>query len=186
MSTPGKKQSEVGLYGLLGEFDSPEVLLHAAAAARQAGYTELDAYAPFPLEGLDDAIGFRSSKVQLLALMAGCIGGLSGYGLQYWVNVYAYPINIGGRPLNSIPSFIPVTFELTILFASLTAVFSMLVLNGLPQLYHPVFNVPAFAARGSRDRFFLCIEQADPAFHYDAIRTFMKNQGAVEVHDVAP
>lgn len=172
------------LYGLMARFETPEALLTAAAMVRDSGYRQFDAFAPFPLEGLDEAIGFRTSKVQIFTFIGGLVGGLFGYSLQYWVNVHAYPINIGGRPLNSIPSFIPATFEMTILFSSLTAVISMIVLNKLPLLHHPVFNSEVFVRHGSRDGFFLCLESSDSLFDRQRTREFLISAGAREVHDV--
>ena len=160
-------------YGLMAEFDSPTALVAAANAARAAGYTRMDAYSPIPIEELHDAIGFHHTKLPLLVLLGGLAGGVAGYGLQYWSSVIEYPLNIGGRPLHSWPSFIPVTFELTILGAALAAVFGMLALNGLPMPYHPVFNAPRFAL-ASRNRFFLCIETRDPKFDRDATHRFLE------------
>ena len=140
-------------YGVMGEFETPEQLLAAARKAREAGYKHIDAYTPFPIEGLSQAIGFRWTAVPLITLLGGLGGGLTGFGLQYWVAAITYPQNIGGRPFNSWPAFIPVTFELTVLGASICAVVGMLALNKLPQPYHPVFSVDRFA-RASTDRFF--------------------------------
>jgi hypothetical protein len=155
-------------YGLMAEFDSAEELVVAAHKIHQAGYKKLDAYSPFPIEGLAEAIGFEKNRVALVVLIGGIIGGLSAYSLQYWVAAITYPTNVGGRPYHSWPSFIIVTFELTILFAGLSAVIGMLALNGLPMPYHPVFNVPEFA-KASDDKFFLIVFSSDP--NYDAVRT---------------
>jgi hypothetical protein len=163
-----------GLYGLLAEFETPEGLAAAAAAARDAGYRQMEAYSPFPVHGLTDALGFRSSRLAALVLAGGVAGALGGFALQYWVSVMAYPHNVGGRPLNSWPSFIPVTFEMTILIASLTAVLGMLALNGLPRPHHPLFAMERFA-HASRDRFFLCIEAADPRFDRQGTRRFLES-----------
>ncbi|MBZ5539171.1 MAG: DUF3341 domain-containing protein [Acidobacteriia bacterium] len=167
----------------MAEFATTEQLLAAAAKSREAGYTCLDAYAPFPVEGLADALGLGRPLVPLLTLLGGLLGGCAGFGLQYWVSVINYPVNVGGRPLNSWPAFIPVTFELTILGASLFAVFGMLALNKLPEPYHAVFNVPRFAL-ASHDRFFLCIEAGDPQF--DRVRTaqFLESLKAYAVSEV--
>jgi hypothetical protein len=171
------------LYGLMAEFDNPNTLVAASRRAHQEGYRELDAYTPFPIEELHEAIGVHHTKVPLMVLIGGIVGGLTGYCLQYWVATIAYPLNIGGRPLHSWPSFIPVTFEMTVLFAALTAVFGMLAMNKLPMPYHPVFNVPR-VAMASRDRFFLCIEARDPKFELAATRRFLESFGPREVTDV--
>ena len=176
---------ETGLYGLLAEFESPDDLLAAARRAHADGYRRMDAYSPFPIEGLSEAIGFHRNRLPLLVLIAGVIGALVGFFSQYWVAAISYPINVGGRPFNSWPAFIPITFEVTILVAALTTVLGMLALNGLPMPYHPVFNVPRFAL-ATRDRFFLGIEAADPRFDPAATRKFLEGVGAREVADVEP
>jgi hypothetical protein len=172
------------LYGLMAEFDSPDALVAASRRAHDEGYRRLDAYTPFPIEELHEALGIHHTLVPLLVLVGGIVGGLSGYGLEYWVSAVAYPLNVGGRPLHSWPSFIPVTFELTVLFAALTAVVGMLALNKLPMPYHPVFNAPRFAL-ATRDRFFLCIEAADAKFDAAGTRRFLESCGPREVTDVA-
>ena len=172
-------------YGLLAEFEAPEELVAAAERAYADGYRRLDAYTPFPVHGLAEAIGFHTNRLPLLVLIGGIVGAGAGFLSQYWAAVIDYPINVGGRPLNSWPAFIPITFEVTILVAALTAVLGMLALNGLPQPYHPVFNAPRFAL-ATRDRFFLCIEAADPRFDAEATRKFLENLGAKEVTDVEP
>ncbi len=143
----------------------------------------MDAYSPFPVDGLAEALGFRRTRVPFVVLIGGIIGCFGGFFLQYWVSVIDYPINIGGRPLNSWPSFIPVTFELTILLAALSAFFAVLALNGLPMPYHPVFNVERFEL-ASRSRFFLCIEAADPRFDGEKTRKFFAEAGAQGVYEV--
>jgi len=173
------------IYGLLAEFDEPDRLVAAARAAHEDGYRNMDAYTPFPVEHLAEAIGFRMTRLPWLIFGGGLVGCLGGFFLQYWVSVSAYPENIGGRPLNSWPSFIPVTFELTILLAALTAVCGMLGLNGLPMPYHPLFNVPRFA-QASRDRFFLCIEARDPRFDRTKTRRFLEAQQPRGIFDVPP
>jgi hypothetical protein len=183
METVQTSQSDPALYGLIAEFVEPAELLHAATAAREAGYRRMDAYSPFPVEGLASALGFRGSRLPLLVLVGGIVGAAVGYGLQYWVHVIEYPYNIGGRPHHSWPAFIPITFELTILFAALTAVLGMLALNGLPMPYHPVFNVPEFTL-ASQQRFFLCIEARDPRFDLEATRDFMQSLPAIKVTTV--
>jgi hypothetical protein len=175
--------SESASYGLMAEFDSPQELLDAAQKTHRAGYKQVDAFSPFPVEGLADAIGFHKNNVSLVVLIGGIIGGLSGYLLQYYVAVISYPINVGGRPLHSWPSFIIVTFELTILFGGLSAAIGMLALNGLPMPYHPVFNVPEFA-KASDDKFFLVVFASDP--NYDAARTrdFLKGLAPRAISEV--
>jgi hypothetical protein len=172
-------------YGLMAEFDDPNTLLAAAREAHAAGYRRMDAYSPFAIEELHEALGVHGAQVPLLVLLGGIVGACCGFGLPYWVSVVAYPINVGGRPFNSWPAFIVPTFELTVLFAAVTAVLGMLALNGLPTVYHPVFNVPRFAL-ATRDRFFLCIEARDPRFDPQGTRQFLERLGAREVTDVAP
>jgi Protein of unknown function (DUF3341) len=171
------------LHGVMGEFETPEQLLAAAKKAREAGYQHVDAYTPFPIEGLAQAIGFRWTAVPLITLIGGLGGGLTGFGLQYWCSAISFPLNIGGRPLNSWPAFIPVTFELTVLGASIFAVVGMLGLNKLPQPYHPVFNVERFVG-GSTDRFFLLIEARDPKFDLAATSRFLQDAAARHVSEV--
>jgi hypothetical protein len=155
-------------YGWLAEFKSAEKLVEAARRARAAGYRRPEAYAPFPVEGLAEAVGSNKDRVPLITLLGGVIGGAGGYFLQWYSAVIDYPINQGGRPYHSWPSFIPITFELAVLGAALFAACGMLALNGLPKLYHPLFNVPEFEL-ASRSRFFLCLRRDDP--HFDAEQT---------------
>ncbi|HLB44655.1 MAG TPA: DUF3341 domain-containing protein, partial [Candidatus Limnocylindrales bacterium] len=171
-------------YGLMAEFHDADALVEAARRTMDAGYRKIDAFTPFPVHGLAEAIRFKDNRVQLLVLAGGIAGAVTGFGLQYWVNLVAYPLNAGGKPLLSWPAFIPVTFEMTILFAAFAAVFGSMALNGLPQPYHPVFNTPRFAL-ASRDRFFLVIESADPKFDPQATRAFLQGLHAHEVVDVA-
>jgi len=171
------------LYGVMAEFDSAEALLAAAGRAHRAGYRRMDGYTPFPVEGLTEALGIRPTKLPLLVLLAGMGGALLGFASQYYVTVIDYPVIVGGRPFNSWPAYIPITFEVTILFAALTAVVAMIALNGLPMPYHPVFNVPRFAL-ATQDRFFLCIEAADPLFDRETTRRFLESSNAREVCDV--
>jgi len=178
-----KRPGPRGLYGVMAEFATPHDLLAAAEAARAAGYRRLDAFTPFPIERLSETLGHRPSKVPMLVLIGGIIGACAGYGLQYWVSAVAYPLNVGGRPYNSWPAFIPITFELTILVAGIFTVFGMLALNGLPTPYHPVFNVPRFAL-ASRDRYFLCVESKDRRFDPASTRLFLEGLGPSGVFDV--
>jgi hypothetical protein len=171
------------IYGLMAEFDGPEALLGAARHAYEEGYRRMDAYTPFPVDGLAEAIGFRKTWIPLIVLIGGIVGCVGGFYLQYWISVIDYPINVGGRPFNSWPSFIPVTFELTILLAALSAVLGLLVLNGLPMPYHPVFNVDRFEL-ASRNRFFLCIEAADPKFDPQRTRQFLESVKPHGVYEV--
>jgi hypothetical protein len=173
----------VHLYGILAEFDDADELVAAAERVHEAGYRRVEAYSPMPVEGLADAIGFHRTRMPLVVLVGGIVGGLSGYGLQYYATVVAYPMNVGGRPLHSWPAFIPVTFEMTILFAALAAVLGMLAMNGLPRPHHPLFGVPQFD-RASRDRFFLCIMRSDPLYHERTTRELLETLGATEVIDV--
>ena len=171
------------VYGLMAEFDDPTTLVAATDRARHQGYRRMDAYSPFPIEELHDAIGSPPSRLPLIVLIGGLLGCIGGYVLQYWVSVVAYPVNVGGKPFHSWPAFIPVTFECTILAAALAAVLGMLALNGLPMPYHPVFNVPRFAL-ASRNRFFLVIEAADTKFELEETRRFLETLGPREVSTV--
>lgn len=173
------------LWGLMAEFSDERALRAAADRARRAGYRRLDAHTPYPVEGLSEALGHPRTKLPLLVLAAGVAGAVGGFFLQYYASAVAYPLNIGGKPLVSWPAFVPVTFELTILFAASVAVGGMLALNGLPQPYHPVFNVPEFD-KASRDGFFLTIESTDPLFKNAETRRFLAEIGAAKVHDVLP
>jgi len=167
----------------MAEFDSATSLVAAAKRARDYGYRKMDAYSPFPIEELSEAIEFHDRRLPFIVLCGGVFGCLAGFFFQYWTTVIDYPVNIGGRPLFSWPSFIPVTFETTVLGASLGAVLGMLGLNGLPMPYHPVFNVSRFAL-ASRDRFFLCVETRDPKFDLEATRRFLESLGPRIVHEV--
>jgi len=171
------------IYGMMAEFDSPSDLVAAARRTYEAGYQKIDAYSPFPIEELAEAIGFHSNAVPLVVLIGGLIGCLSGYALQYWISVITYPINVGGRPLHSWPAFIVVTFEMTIPFAGLAAVLGMLALNGLPMPYHPVFNVPRFAF-ATKDRFFLMIFSTDPKFNPVDTRRFLEGLSPRSISEV--
>ena len=172
------------LFGLLAEFDSTTAIVDAARRARAAGFTRIDAHTPFPIHELDGALSLPRTKLPWLVFAGGIAGMLGGFALQYWTSVIDYPINIGGRPLAAWPAFIVPSFEMTILFAALTAVVGMIVLNGLPQPYHPVFNVPAFA-NASGDRFFLSVEAADPKFDLVETRRFLESLHPLGVSDIA-
>jgi hypothetical protein len=171
-------------FGLMAEFDSAQALLDAATKVGRAGYTKTDAFSPFPIHNLAEALGFKERKVAPIVLAGGLTGAIAGYGLEYWTQVIAYPMNIGGRPYHSWVSFIPPAFETTILFGAFAAVLAMIGLNGLPQPYHPVFNHERFA-RASQDGFFLAIEATDPKFDAHATRQFLSSLGAREVVQVA-
>lgn len=171
------------LYGLAAEFDEVEALEAAADAAREAGYQAMDAYTPYPVEGLDERLGVRPTRLGWIVLMAGIVGALLGFFMQWYANVLFYPLNIGGKPLNSWPNFIVITFEVTVLVSAFTAGLYMIGRNGLPRLYHPIFNAPNFAA-ASRDRFFLCIETRDAQFDRAATRNFLEAQQPIRVSEV--
>ncbi len=177
------KSEETLLHGLLAEFEKAGDLVEAARRSYLDGYRQMDAYSPYPVEGLAEAIGFARTRLPLVVLAGGIAGCLGGFFFQYFVSVIDYPVNAGGRPLNSWPSFIVVTFELTILCAALAAVLGMLGLNGLPRPHHPLFAVERFAL-ATRDRFFLCIESRDPRFDREKTRLFMETLGAEEVSEV--
>ena len=172
-----------GIYGIMAEFDSTTDLVSAANRTREAGYTRIDAYSPFPVEGLAEAIGFDRDEVPLVVLIGGLIGGLTGYAMQYWISAVSYPINVGGKPYHSWPAFIVVTFEMTILFAGIFAVLGMLALNGLPMPYHPVFNVPRFAF-ATKDRFFLILFSSDPKYNPAEVRRFLESLGPRSISEV--
>ena len=171
------------VYGLMAEFETPTEVLVAARKAYAEGYRNMDAYSPQPVHGLAEAIGFRKNRVALVCLVGGLLGLTTGYVLQAWINLIAYPVNVAGRPLHSWPSFIIVTFELTILFGGLSAAIGMFAMNGLPMPYHPVFNVPEFASV-TRDRFFLCIEAVDPKFDMTSTRVFLESLAPASIAEV--
>ena len=173
------------IYGVMAEFNNPTSLVNAAREARVRGYRKLEAYSPFPIEELTEALHLPKSKLPLIVLIGGILGGLTGYLMQYYVTVIYFPINVAGRPLHSWPMYIVITFELTILFAAISAVFGLLAVCGLPMPYHPVFNVKEFE-RASRDRFFLCIEATDPKFDMAATREFLESLHPMEVAEVEP
>ena len=171
------------LYGIMAQFDSPSALVAAARETYAAGYRRINGYSPFPIEELSDAIGFTRTSLPLIVLIGGIVGAVGGFFMQYWMEVIDYPINVGGKPFNSWPAFIPITFETTVLCAAFAAVLGMLVLNKLPQPYHPVFNAPNFAF-ATRDRFFLAVEANDAKFDHDRVVELLKSLGAIEVSDV--
>ena len=171
------------VHGILAEFQTPDAVVAAAKRVHEAGYTKVDAYSPYPIEELWEALDLHKSHLPKIVLVGGICGFLAGWGLEYWAAVLEYPMNIGGRPFYSWPAFIVPAYETTILFAAMGAVFGMLALNGLPQPYHPVFNVPSFAL-ASRDKFFICIESRDPKFDPAQTKTFLASLGASEVTEV--
>ena len=171
------------LYGVIAEFDNPNDLVHAARQTYEAGYRRINGYSPYPIEELTEAIGFTHTRLPLIVFIGGLIGAIGGFMMQYYIEVIDYPINVGGKPYNSWPAFIPITFETTVLCAAFSAVLGMLILNKLPQPYHPVFNVPNFAM-ATRDRFFLAVEANDPRFNHDEVVALLKSLNAIEVSDV--
>lgn len=173
------------IYGLMAEFESPQDLLGATKSAYQAGYRQMDAYSPFPVEGLAEALGMHHTRLSAIVLVGGLIGGLGGFFMQYYASVIDYPLNVGGKPLFSWPAFIPVTFELTILGAAVAAILGLFALSGLPMPYHPVFNVDRFE-QASRNRFFLCIESVDPKFELEVTRAFLQALNPTDVSEVEP
>lgn len=172
------------LHGLMAEFDDATALVAAARRACEAGYARVDAFSPYPIEELNEALRLPRTKLPWIVFFGGLSGTIAGYGLEYWTAVIKYPMNIGGRPYHSMPSFIVPAYETTILFAAFAAVIGMIMLNGLPRPYHPVFNVPQFAAASS-DRFFLLIEARDPRFDAAATRRFLEDLKPLGVTDVA-
>jgi hypothetical protein len=173
-----------GIYGVMAEFDTPTDLVRATNAASAQGYHKMDAYSPFPIEALNDALHLHRNKLPLIVLIGGICGGLTGFLLQWYITVYNFPTNIGGRPLFSWPMYIVITFELTVLFASISATFGLLALCGFPTPYHPVFNVPRFSL-ATRNGFFLCIEASDPHFDLDKTKSFLNGLHPKEVSEVA-
>lgn len=171
------------LYGVIAEFKNPGDLVAAARRTYEAGYRRINGYSPYPIEELSEAIGFTHTSLPLIVFIGGLVGLLGGFFMQYWMEVVDYPLNVGGKPYNSWPAFIPITFECTVLCAAFAAVLGMLVLNKLPQPYHPVFNAPNFVL-ATRDRFFLAVEANDPKFDHEAVVALMKSLHAVEVNDV--
>lgn len=177
------KQEESGTYGLMAEFDDPNAVVAAARRVYEAGYRRINAYSPYPIEELSAAIGYHKDLVSLTVFACGILGAIGGFALQYWTSAIDYPLNVGGRPLLSLPSFIPIIFECTVLLASFGAFLGMLGMNRLPEPYHPVFNLPSFA-RASQDRFFVCIKADDPKFNEAETQAFLQSLGAREVSHV--
>ena len=173
------------IYGLMAEFETPEKILEAALRTHAAGYRRIDAFTPIPVEGLAEAVGFDWTSLPIIVFIGGLLGGSTGFTMCWYANVISFPLNVGGKPLNSWPMWIPITFELTILGAALSAVFGMLAMNGLPTPYHPVFNVSRFAL-ASTDRFFLCIKARDKNFDPNATKAFLeelKPNGVFEIEE---
>ncbi len=171
------------IYGLMAEFDTTTEIVKAAEKVRDAGFTKTDAFSPFPIHEMDEALGIKRSILPYLVFVGGIAGLLLGMGMQYYMSVIDYPTMVGGRPHFSLPAFIPPAYELTILLAAFTAVFGMILLNGLPRPYHPVFNIARFSL-ASRDKFFLLIEMEDPKFDYEETKKFMESLNPQEVFDV--
>jgi len=180
VSTQSKPAAAPAVYGVMAEFETPGDLLHAVEQVREEGYTSLDAFTPFPVHGLDVAMGLPGSKVPWIVLLGAIFGGVGGLALQWWTSAVNYPIRIGGKPFLSLPAFVPVTFELAVLFSAFAAVFGMLALNRLPQPYHPVFKHPEFK-RATNDRFFLAIEARDPRFDAGEVRGVLTKAGGRNV-----
>src|SRR5258705_12916186 len=181
--SPHHRRHVPPLYGVMAEFENPSDLVTAARRTYEAGYRRINGYSPYPIEELSEAIGFTHTSLPLIVFIGGVVGGLAGFFMQYWMEVIDYPLNVGGKPFNSWPAFVPITFECTVLFAAFAAVFGMLALNKLPQPYHPVFNAPNFAL-ATRDSFFLVIESKDPKFDHDEAIRFLRTLEPREVVDV--
>ena len=180
---PGHRRHVPPLYGVMAEFENPTDLVAAAQKVYSLGYRRINGYSPYPIEELSEAIGFTKTSLPLIVFIGGLVGGITGFLMQYWIEVIDYPINVGGKPYNSWPAFIPITFEMTVLFAAFSAVLGMLILNKLPQPYHPVFNLPNFAL-ATRDRFFLAVEANDAKFNHAEVVELLKSLNAVAVTDV--
>ena len=173
-----------GIYGLLAEFNTPGELVRATEAAHAEGYRRMECYTPYPVEEAADALHFHKNRVPLVTLIGGLMGVTTAFLMETWINVWSYPLNIAGRPLFSWPAFIIPAYEWTILFSGLAAAFGMLALNGLPQLYHPVFNAPNFRSGATTDKFFLCLEAADPRFAIIETRRFLEQFAPASVVEV--
>jgi hypothetical protein len=183
VAVPARRPVVRSLYGVMAEFDNPTDLVVAARRTYEAGYRRINGYSPYPIEELWEAIGFHHTGLPVIVFIGGLVGALSGFFMQYYLSVFEYPINVGGKPFNSWPQFIPITFEMTILVAAFAAVFGMLALNKLPQPYHPVFNAPNFDL-ATRDHFFLVIEANDPKYNHDEVVRFMQSLESKQVIDV--
>lgn len=175
---------QADLYGLVAEFETPEQILAAAAAVRKAGHTKVEGYTPFEVAGLDEVIGHKPTRLGFVTLAAGVTGAVVGFGMQWYANAVFYPLNIGGRPFNSWPNFIIITFELTVLFAAFASVLYMFLFNGLPRAHHPIFGTPGFE-NATRDRFFLCVEADDRKFDPQATRALLERQSPLRVSEVS-
>ncbi|MCG7393440.1 DUF3341 domain-containing protein [Microvirga sp. ACRRW] len=171
------------IYGIIAEFETPDALADAVRRAKRAGFTQIDAFSPFPLTDLAREMGTRTTAIPWIALVAGLIGAGLQYGAQYWMNAIDYPLNVGGRPLNSWPTFIPSTLIVAILWAGTATLLGLLLILRLPRLHHPVFSVHDFK-RASEDRFFLCILGSDPLFEPDGVRCFLEAQLPTSVREV--
>ena len=175
---------EEGIYGYLAEFNTPAAMVFATEQARAAGYRRMECYTPYPVEEAATALDVHHTRVPLMTLLGGVMGVTTAFLMETWMSAISYPINVAGRPLFSWPAFIIPAYEMTILFAGLSAAFSMLALNGLPQVYHPLFNAPNFRSGATDDKFFLCLEAADPRFDMAETRTFLERFHAVSVVEV--
>ncbi len=173
-----------GIYGIIAEFSTPSELVHATEQAHEEGYRRMECYTPYPVEEAAGALRFHKTSVPLMCLLGGLAGVTVAYLMETWINVYAYPLNIAGRPLFSWPAFIIPAYEFTILFAGLSAAFGMIAQNGLPQLYHPLFNAPNFRNGATTDKFFLCLEATDPKFSLTGTRAFLEQFPAISVVEV--
>ena len=173
-----------GIYGLLAEFNTPSELVRATEAAHAEGYRRMECYTPYPVEEAAEALHFHKNRVPLLTLAGGLLGVTTAFLMETWINVWSYPLNIAGRPLFSWPAFIIPAYEWTILFSGLSAAFGMVALNGLPQLYHPVCNAPNFRSGATTDKFFLCLEAADPKFGIMETRAFLEHFAPASVVEV--
>ena len=178
------KKNERKFYGLLAKFDTPEALLFATNRIYEAGYRKFDTYSPYPVEGLAHAMRLRSSPLPYVVLVGGILGALIGFGMQWYATVFGNPWNIGGRPLNSWPAYVPIAFETTILFAAFAGVIGLFIFTRLPQPYHPVFNSEDFTDHGSQDSFYLGIEASDQKFDVDNTRKYLKELGSIQVTEI--